>query len=60
MIVCSCNVISDREIRQAVETLTNREPDAKLSARNVLAEMGCKPDCCGCMSHFRRIVREAR
>ncbi len=58
MVICSCNVISDSDIRAAAEELVNRSPDTKLSALNLLAEMGCQPDCCGCVPQFKRIARE--
>ena len=59
MVVCSCNVISDRDIKTAVQTLSERCPDAKLSAANILGEMGCIHDCCGCVPHLKQIVRDS-
>lgn len=54
MIVCSCNVLSDHQIRRSTG---GRGPcPARLS--EVFAELGCKPQCGRCAATIRRIARE--
>ena len=54
MIVCSCNVLSDREIRTAV---TGSEPPR--TAGQVYGCLGCSPQCGRCARTIRRIMDEA-
>jgi bacterioferritin-associated ferredoxin len=51
MIVCSCNVISDRDVR---ETLGSR-PD-KPSVASVFRNMGCEAKCGRCVRSIVAIV----
>ena len=53
MIVCSCNVLSDTQVRAAVADATPR------SAAQVYGCLGCSPQCGRCARTIRRIMDEA-
>jgi bacterioferritin-associated ferredoxin len=53
MIVCSCNVLSDTQVRAAVAGATPR------SAAQVYGCLGCSPQCGRCAGTIRRIMAEA-
>jgi len=53
MIVCSCNVLSDHEVRHAVNTASPR------SAVQVYGCLGCSAKCGRCMRTIRKIMDEA-
>ena len=52
MIVCSCNVLSDTQVRAAVTDATPR------SAAQVYGCLGCSPQCGRCVATIRRIMNE--
>lgn len=54
MIVCSCNVLSDNDVRTAVST-----PDAPRSAGQVYGCLGCSAQCGRCARTIKRIMDEA-
>ena len=54
MIICSCNVLSDHEVRHVV----NR--GAPRSAAHVYGCLGCSARCGRCMRTVRKIMDEAR
>jgi bacterioferritin-associated ferredoxin len=53
MIVCSCNVLSDKDVRAAVSETQPR------SARQVYGCLGCSAQCGRCVRTIRRIMDEA-
>ncbi len=53
MIVCSCNVLSDNQVRTAVNNAAPR------SAAQVYGCLGCSPQCGRCVTTIRRIMDEA-
>ena len=53
MIVCSCNVLSDKDVRSAVEA------DAPRSPSQVYGCLGCSAQCGRCARTIRRIMDEA-
>jgi bacterioferritin-associated ferredoxin len=55
MIVCSCNVLSDREIRSVIETA----PARPATANQVYGCLGCSPQCGRCARTIRKIMDEA-
>jgi bacterioferritin-associated ferredoxin len=55
MIVCSCNVLSDRDVRTAVSGAA--EP--LRTAGQVYGCLGCSPQCGRCARTIRRIMDEA-
>jgi bacterioferritin-associated ferredoxin len=52
MIVCSCNVLSDHEVRTVVSTATYRTPS------HVYGCLGCRVRCGRCAHTIRRIMDE--
>jgi bacterioferritin-associated ferredoxin len=54
VIVCSCNVLSDRDVRTAVGASTPPR-----SAGEVYGCLGCSPKCGRCARTIRRIMDEA-
>ncbi|MBR1170151.1 (2Fe-2S)-binding protein [Bradyrhizobium liaoningense] len=55
MIVCSCNVLSDRDIRQAVNTAA----DELLNAKQIYDCLGCTAECGRCARSIKVIIEEA-
>jgi bacterioferritin-associated ferredoxin len=53
MIVCSCNVLSDSDVRTAVAASTPR------TAGQVYGCLGCSPQCGRCARTIRGIMDEA-
>ena len=55
MIVCSCNVLSDQDVRAAV----TRGRDAPRTTGQVYGCLGCSAQCGRCARTIRRIMDEA-
>jgi bacterioferritin-associated ferredoxin len=53
MIVCSCNVLSDKDVRTAVQADAPRYPS------QVYRCLGCSAQCGRCARTIRRIMDEA-
>jgi bacterioferritin-associated ferredoxin len=53
MIVCSCNVFSDHQVRSAVAQETRR-------MSQVYACLGCRAQCGRCANAIKRIMDETR
>jgi bacterioferritin-associated ferredoxin len=51
MIVCSCNLIRDTEIRHAARCGAS-------CPRSAYAALGFEPQCCGCFDHAEDIIRD--
>jgi bacterioferritin-associated ferredoxin len=60
MIVCSCNVISSREIEVAVEDLVANDADVVLTPGMVYRTFGCRPKCGTCLRHLAQLMHEHR
>ena len=54
MIVCSCNVFSDRDVRTALDSA----PARPATANQVYGCLGCSPQCGRCARTIRRIMDE--
>ena len=52
MLICSCTVISDHDIRTAVKWMRSADPLALITPGKVYRALGKKPDCGGCIDHF--------
>jgi bacterioferritin-associated ferredoxin len=52
MIVCSCNVLSDQDVRSAVEAVRT------CSTSQVYHCLGCSPRCGRCARTIRRLLDE--
>ena len=55
MIICSCNVLSDHDVRAAVQS---EEPPR--STAQIYDCLGCSPQCGRCARTLRRIANDAR
>jgi len=55
MILCSCNVLSDHDVRHAVAIAE----DLPRNARQVYGCLGCSVECGRCASTVRTIIEEA-
>jgi bacterioferritin-associated ferredoxin len=55
MIVCSCNVLSDHDVRAAVATAD----DLPRSARQIYGCLGCSAECGRCARTIKKILDEA-
>jgi len=56
MIVCSCNVISHRDIEAAVAALRALDPNVVLTAGLVYRTLGIRPKCGNCLTHVVRLI----
>jgi bacterioferritin-associated ferredoxin len=54
MIICSCNVLSDQDVRSTVEAERTR------STSQVYGCLGCSAQCGRCVRTIRRIMEEAQ
>lgn len=55
MIICSCNVLSDHDVRHAVNTADN----AQRSAKQIYDCLGCSAECGRCARTIKTIIDEA-
>jgi len=55
MIVCSCNLLTEAEIREAL-----RRPEGPGCVRDVYEACGCAPVCGGCAGAIAKMLEEAR
>jgi bacterioferritin-associated ferredoxin len=55
MIVCSCNVLSDHDVRQAVSTAD----DVLRNAKQIYGCLGCSVECGRCARTIKTIIDEA-
>lgn len=58
MIVCSCNIISRRDIEAAIEEILAQDPYAVLTPGLVYHRLGKRGKCGGCFPHAVRILVE--
>jgi len=52
MIICSCAVITDKDIRRAVEWMRAADPYAVVTPGKVYRALGKSPECGGCIRLF--------
>ena len=55
MIVCSCNVLSDHDVRNAV----NAAEDLPRNAKQIYGCLGCSAECGRCARTIKTIIDEA-
>ena len=55
MIVCSCNVLSDHDVRNAVSAST----DLPRNAKQIYGCLGCSAECGRCARTIKTIIEEA-
>lgn len=56
MIVCSCNVLSEHDLRRAIGGLRGRDPRAVLTPGRVLHAAGRRIRCHGCLETLFEII----
>ena len=55
MIVCSCNVLSDHDVRSAVESAQ----DLPRNAKHIYGCLGCSAECGRCARTIKTIIQDA-
>ena len=58
MIVCSCNVITNRDLESVIEEILVADPYAVLTPNLLYHRLGRRGRCCGCFPHVTRILVE--
>jgi len=56
MIVCSCNVISHRDIEATIAELRDLDANVVLTAGLVYRTMGHRPRCGSCLAHIVKMI----
>ena len=59
MIVCSCNVLSDDDVRNAVSATSDAISDLPRSAKQLYGCLGCSAECGRCARTIKSIIDEA-
>jgi bacterioferritin-associated ferredoxin len=58
MIVCSCNIITRRDIEALIEEILSDDLYAVLTPNLLYHRLGRRGKCCGCFPHVTRILVE--
>jgi bacterioferritin-associated ferredoxin len=58
MIVCSCNIITRRDIETVIEEILAEDSYAILTPNLLYHRLGRRGKCCGCFPHVSRILVE--
>jgi hypothetical protein len=58
MIVCSCNIITRRDIEVVIERLLAGDPYAVLTPNLIYHRLGKRGRCCGCFPEVSRVLVE--
>src|SRR5256886_6102938 len=60
MIVCSCNVLSDHDVRSAVQAASDlAASDLPRNAKQIYGCLGCSAECGRCARTIKAIIDEA-
>ncbi|MBN9668821.1 (2Fe-2S)-binding protein [Roseibium aggregatum] len=58
MIICSCNVLSDKKLQDAAEEM-RQDPNGRMPTPGaVFRHLGCRPRCGGCFPSVIDIIHE--
>jgi bacterioferritin-associated ferredoxin len=57
MIICSCQVISDTDVHNAIDWMRASDPRAIITPGKIYHALGKSPDCGGCMKLFVASMR---
>lgn len=57
MIICSCELISDKDIHSAIEWMRSSDPAAIITPGKIYHALGKAPNCGGCMKLFVSTMR---
>jgi bacterioferritin-associated ferredoxin len=55
MIICSCSVLSDYQVREALEG-----PNPPRTPCQVHRNLGCQPQCGRCVKSMRKLIEDAK
>lgn len=55
MIICSCNRLSDKDLRRGARAVLDRPEGGVVTPGAVFRALGCRPRCGGC---FPRVIEE--
>jgi bacterioferritin-associated ferredoxin len=58
MIVCSCNIITRRDIESVIEEVLAEDPYSVLTPNLLYHRLGRRGKCCGCFPHVTKILVE--
>ena len=58
MIVCSCNIITRRDVESVIEEILSDDPYAVLTPNLLYHRLGRRGKCCGCFPHVTQILIE--
>ncbi len=58
MIVCHCNTITDRHIREVVDELLTEMPTSMITPLVVYQALGKRSRCGGCLPLAARLIRD--
>jgi bacterioferritin-associated ferredoxin len=58
MIVCSCNIITRREVEAVIEEILAEDLYAVLTPNLLYHRLGRRGKCCGCFPHVTEILVE--
>jgi bacterioferritin-associated ferredoxin len=58
MIVCSCNIITRRDIEAVIERLLTDDPYAVLTPNLIYHRLGRRGRCCGCFPQVTELIVE--
>ena len=58
MIVCSCNIITRRDVESVIEEILIDDPYAVLTPNLLYHRLGRRGKCCGCFPHVSSILVE--
>ena len=58
MIVCSCNIITRRDVELVIEEILGDDPFAVLTPNLLYHRLGRRGKCCGCFPHVSQILVE--
>jgi bacterioferritin-associated ferredoxin len=56
MIVCSCNFITDKEIRSAIEGLRQADPFCVITPGSIYRMIGKRPVCGSCLPLVTKLI----
>ncbi|MBO0345652.1 (2Fe-2S)-binding protein [Roseibium limicola] len=58
MIICSCNVLSDKQLRKVADEM-RADPQGKVPTPGaVFRRLGCRPKCGNCFPNVVRLIHE--
>lgn len=59
MIVCSCNVLTKRDILDVAEQLAAEQPGRPITPARIYRTLGAKAQCTLCFALVRRLIAES-